>query len=607
MRYLFICFILTLSANAFAQSIDVYPANWWSGMKYRSVQLMLHADHDLSKAISIKYPGIAVKKITQPSNRHYVFIDIEMSPSVKPGNFKIRTGNEYVPFQLKAKSTEDGKSRVQGITAADFIYLIMPDRFSNGDPSNDRIAGMREQTLNRDSMYHRHGGDLKGIHNHLDYIQEMGVTALWLMPVWENDMPNRSEHGYAFTDQYKVEPRLGGNAAYHQLIDGLHQRKMKIIQDAVYNHFGIEHFLYRDIPDRSWFHRWPTYTNTTYKDQTQLDPYGAPSDKKKMTDGWFTPTMPDVNQENKFVANFLIQHAIWTTEEFGVDGWRIDTYPYNNLEFMNRCNKALMDEFPKIHLFGETWVHGVPNQSFFARNQYSIPFKSNLPGVTDFQLNLYGIVPALTQAFGWTEGVNRLYLTASNDFVYSDPMKNVIFLDNHDMSRFFSIVGEDDQKQKMGLAWLLTYRGIPQLYYGTEIRMKNFSNPDGLVRSDFRGGWEGDQPNKFEASGRTGAENDIFNYTKTLGSYRKSSSAITTGKMMQYVPENGVYVYFRYDSKQTVMCVMNPENAAKQISFDRFTEMTKGKSIATDVINGSQHPLTLIEVPAKTVLVLELK
>lgn len=607
MRQILLAILTVLSLRSFAQTIDVYPANWWSGMKHRQVQLMLHGDHDLSKAVSIQYPGVTVKKVTQSSNRHYVFVDVEFSAGVQPGKFKIRTGNEYVPYELKAKRKDDGKTRIQGITPADLVYLIMPDRFSNGDPSNDRVAGMRDQSLNRDSIFLRHGGDLKGIQNHLDYLDELGVTALWLMPVWENDMHSRSEHGYAFTDQYKVDPRLGGNKAYHELVNALHGRNMKIIQDAVYNHFGIEHFLYRDMPDSTWFHRWPTYTNTSYKDQTLLDPYAAPSDRKKMSDGWFTPMMPDVNQENPMVANFLIQHAIWTTEEFGVDGWRIDTYPYNNLEFMNRCNKALLDEFPKLHLFGETWVHGIPNQSFFAKNKYNIPFRSNLPGVTDFQLNLYGIIPALTQNFGWTEGVNRLYLTATNDYVYANPNNNVIFLDNHDMSRFFSMVGEDDQKLKMGIAWLLTFRGIPQLYYGTEIRMKNFSNPDGLVRLDFMGGWSGDAANKFEATGRTAAENEIFNYTKQLAAFRKSSSALATGKMMQYVPENGVYVYFRYDSKQTIMCVMNPENLEKTIAFGRFTEMTTGKSTATNVIDGKQQSLTSLQVPPKSVLVLEIK
>jgi glycosidase len=274
---------------------------------------------------------------------------------------------------------------------------------------------------------------------------------------------------------------------------------------------------------------------------------------------------------------------------------------------MNRCNKALLDEYPQLHLFGETWVHGIPDQSFFTRNKYNIPYKSNLPGVTDFQLNLYGIVPALTQAVGWTEGVNRLYLTATNDFVYADATKNVIFLDNHDVSRFFSMVGEDVAKQKMGIAWLLTFRGIPQLYYGTEILMKNFANPDGLVRLDFPGGWPGDAVNKFEAAGRTSTENEVYNYVRTLANYRKTSSALTIGKIMQYVPEDGVYVYFRYTAQQTVICVMNPEEQEKEIDMRRFNERTRSFTKARNIIDGSLADITgTFKVPAKTLWVGEL-
>ncbi|MES2881795.1 MAG: alpha-amylase family glycosyl hydrolase, partial [Bacteroidota bacterium] len=406
--------------------------------------------------------------------------------------------NEWTSFdyELKPRSTQNGKTRIKGITSEDFIYLIMPDRFSNGDATNDKVAGMRDQSLNRDTIFDRHGGDLKGIQNKLDYLQNLGVTALWLNPVIENDMRNRTEHGYAFTDHYKVDRRIGGEKAYHDLVNAIHGRGMKIIQDAVYNHVGIEHFLFRDMPDSSWFHRWPTFTQTTYKEQPLFDPYASATDKKLMSDGWFVRQMPDVNQQNPLFANFLIQHALWSTEEYGLDGWRIDTYPYNDLDFMNRCNKALLDEHPQLHLFGEAWVHGVINQAYFTQNKLSIPFKSNLPAITDFQTHLYGILPALKENFGWTEGVNKLYTTLAQDVVYADAMKHVNFLDNHDKTRFFSEIGEDFAKYKMGIGWLLTARGIPQLYYGTEVLMKGVSNPDGWVRLDFPGGWPGDKQNK---------------------------------------------------------------------------------------------------------------
>lgn len=561
--------------------------------------------------VSTSYPGVEVVGNRAFENPNYFAVDLIIHTRAVPGRltleFSGNTSMKRFSYELRARSPDNGRTRIRGVSSDDLIYLIMPDRFCNGDPSNDRVPGMKDQSLDRKKIGDRHGGDLKGIESKLDYLQDLGVTTLWLNPVIVNDMPHRTEHGYAFTDHYRVDPRLGGDAAYRSLSNALHKRGMKLIQDAVYNHVGTGHFLFKDLPDSTWFHFWPTYTQTTYKDQVLMDPYASAVDKKRMSDGWFVPSMPDVNQGNPYFANYLIQHAIWSTEEYGLDGWRIDTYAYNDLAFMNRCNKALLDEYPQLLLFGETWVHGIPNQSYFANNNYNIPFKSNLPGVTDFQLNLYGIVPALTQPFGWTEGLNRLYLTATNDFVYKDPMKNVIFLDNHDMSRFFSVVGEDVQKLKMGLAWLLTFRGIPQLYYGTEVLMKNFSNPDLLVREDFPGGWAGDSTNKFLASGRSAVENNVWNYVKALANFRRQSSAIRRGKMMQFVPEEGVFVYFRYDARQTVMCIMNQNDKEMDLNMDRFAERTNGFTRAKNVVDNNTTALgKTMKVPAKTTLVLEL-
>jgi glycosidase len=381
---------------------------------------------------------------------------------------------------------------------------------------------------------------------------------------------------------------------------------MKLIQDAVYNHVGLHHFTVTDKPTKDWLHEWPAYTNTTYKDQPLMDAYAATADKKRMSDGWFTPMMPDLNQNNPYVASFLIQHAIWCVEEFGVDGWRIDTYAYNDLEFMNRCNEALLTEYPNLTLFGETWVHGVVNQAFFARNKMDTPFKSNLPAVTDFQANMYGIGNAVNEPFGWTNGVNRLYQTLANDFVYEDPMRNVIFLDNHDLSRFFSVVGEDVEKHKIGIAWLLTCRGIPQLYYGTEVLMKGFTNPDGWVRLDFPGGWAGDKANKFTKEGRTEKENEVFEWTQKLANFRKSSSAIKTGKFMQFVPEDGVYVYFRYDDRQTVMCIMNPTDKEVTLNLNRFDERLKGSVKGREVTTGKEVSLQgTLTITRKYMMVVE--
>jgi len=593
MKRVFVLFIfVSFVSISFAQQSDYkcYPTNWWTGMKWNKVQVMIHGnDIGNSDAYTINYSGVKIQKINKVENANYVFLDLVISPTAKPGIIKINSKGKKsltIGFELKKRRAGNGITFAQGVTSKDFIYLIMPDRFSDGDTTNDRIAGMRDQSLNRDSVYYRHGGDLLGIKNHLDYLQSLGVTTLWLNPVILNDMPNRTEHGYAFTNHYIIDPRIGGEKGYQQLIDAVHSRNIKIIQDAVYNHVGVYHFTVIDPPMKDWLNQWPTYTNTNYKDQVLFDPYASAVEKKQMSDGWFTKQMPDLNQKNPFVANFLIQHAIWTVEEFGIDGWRIDTYAYNDLNFMNRCNKALMDEFPHLTMFGETWVHGVINQSYFVQNNYNIPFKSNLQAPTDFQ-TLWAITDAMTKDFGWTDGVNELYTTLAQDFVYKDPMRNVIFLDNHDLSRFFSVVGEDVMKYKASLAWLFTCRGIPQLYYGDEIGMTGFTSPnDGFVRKDFPGGWASDSLNKFSIAGRTAKEEDIWRYIAKLANFRKTSSAITKGKMMQFSPKEGEYVFFRYDDKQTVMTVLNTAKEPKNISIKNYAERTNGFTKMKNIITG---------------------
>ena len=598
------------------QDYKCYPTNWWVGMKWNNVQVMIHGDKIANDFPMLKIgpdglklaTGVHLTKITRVENPNYIFADITIDATAKPCTFTFPfVKNRKIEYQLKARRNGNGTAFAQGVSSKDFIYLIMPDRFSNGDTTNDRIAGLRDQSLDRDSVFLRHGGDLKGIENHLDYLQSLGVTTLWLNPVILNDMPDRTEHGYAFTDHYVIDPRIGGEKAYHELINALHARKMKIIQDAVYNHVGLYHFTVQDMPMKDWLHEWPSYTNTTYKDQVIFDPHASVIDKKKMTDGWFTRQMPDLNQSNPFVANFLIQHALWTVEEFGIDGWRIDTYPYNDLTFMNRCNKALMDEYPNITMFGETWVHGVPNQSYFTQNNYSILFKSNLQATCDFQA-LWGITDAMTRDFGWTDGINNLYTTLAQDFVYKDPTREVIFFDNHDMARFFSVIREDMIKYRSAIVWLLTCRGIPQLYYGDEIGLTGFTSPnDGHVRQDFPGGWASDAANKFTKAGRNSREDSIWNYIATLANFRKHSSALMTGKMMQYVPgDDGVYVYFRYDKNQTVMVVMNTAKDQKTISPAAYAERTNGFSKKKNVITGTITGIRDFTIDAKASDVFEL-
>jgi glycosidase len=610
--------------SLFAQ--DVYPTHWWVGMKNQNLQLMIHRDRVGQEKISMMpYPGVKLLKIHKAENENYVFIDLQISIVAKPGKIKFRIDNLQSPeavsykifeYELKPRHPQNGKSRIKGVTSEDLIYLIMPDRFSNGDPSNDFLADMRDTGHDRNNPFDRHGGDLPGVQNHLGYLQDLGVTAIWMTPVVENDMSRTQEggvsrstyHGYAFTNQYQVDRRLGGNEAYKKLVDAAHAKGMKIIQDAVYNHIGNDHWSFRDLPMKDWVNQWTAYTNTSYKDQPLVDPYASVIDKKISVDGWFTPFLVDLNQRNPYVSNFLIQYAIWATEEFGIDGWRVDTYFYSDPVFLNKVNDALLKEFPKLTVFGEAWVQSVTNSAYFCQNNINAPFKHNCQGVTDFPF-LFAALDALNQPYGWNEGVNRLYQVLAQDLLYKNPMRNCIFLDNHDLDRFYSVVGEDLAKFKMGMALLLTMRGIPQIYYGDEILMKNYKNPsDAEVRRDFPGGWPGDPVNKFEAAGRTAQENEAFNYIKTFANFRKGSSAIKTGKLMQYLPQNGVYVYFRYDDKQTVMCVMNTNASASTIDLSRFQERMKDFTKAYDVATGNVFTLEpTLTLGAKYLLVMELR
>ncbi|QNF32154.1 glycoside hydrolase family 13 protein [Adhaeribacter swui] len=608
-------FFLVSGTVAQAQQITrVDPTFWWVGMKNPKVQLLVYGPDIARSQVSLSYPGVKLEKVSKVENPNYLFLDVTISPTAKPGkvNFVFSGAKKTTyAYELKAR---DKLPKGQGVSSKDFIYLVLPDRFANADESNDKFADMADPEADRTNPFLRHGGDIAGITNHLDYFEELGVTALWLNPVIENNQPQTNEggsmrsayHGYGFTDHYQVDRRLGGNEAYLKFIQAAHAKNLKVVQDAVYNHVGINHWLLKDAPAKDWLHQWPTYTNTSYKFQPVLDPYAALSDKKVTLDGWFVPFLPDLNQENPYVANYLIQHALWTVEYFGVDAWRIDTYLYNNQAFMNRCNQALLDEYPNIHIFGESWVNNVISQAYFVKNKINFPFKCNQPGTLDFVL--WGAFnQALNQNSNYDE--NPVYQVLAQDAVYADPLKLVNFLDNHDMDRYYSVIGENFNKYKIGLTWLLTTRGIPSLYYGTEILMKNFKNPsDAEVRRDFPGGFPGDKENKFTATGRNAQENEAFNFVKTLAQYRKSTPALQNGKLMQYLPQNNTYVYFRYDAAKTIMVATNPTAQEISLETSRFTERTQGFTRARNVLtNEVLSSLATIKVPAQTALVLELQ
>lgn len=621
------CTFQTLAQTPSIERIN--PTNWYVGMKNPKLQLLVYGKNIKDCDVKINYQGVTLEKINKVENPNYLFLDLNVAPETKAGQMNIelsktiqiqkgrkKTIDQIIkitqPFQLKVR---DKKPQV--IDSKDFIYLILPDRFSNGDSSNDKFSDMADPESDRKSPFLRHGGDLLGIQNHLDYFTELGVTTLWLNPVIENNQPQTNEggalrsayHGYGFTDHYNVDKRLGGNDAYKKLVDAAHARGLKIIQDAVYNHVGINHWILKDMPMKDWLNQWKTYTNTSYRDEPVVDVlHGNKSDFEIMQSGWFVPFLPDLNQKNPYVANYLIQHALWTVENFGIDGWRIDTYQYNDLPFMNRCNDALSNEYGNMFITGENSVNNIYSQAYHVKNNINLPFKANLPSANDFVLE-GAILEGLNQNFDWGKGFNKIYSVLSNDALYQNPDLNMTFLDNHDHDRFFSIVGEDMNKYKLGIGFLLTTRGVPQLYYGTENLTKNFKNPsDAEVRKDFEGGWIDDKVNKFLASGRTEKENEAFNFVKKLANYRKNSESLTTGKLTQYLPMDGIYVYFRHTKDKSVMVIMSQNKENRNLDTNRFMENIQGyismKNVMTEELISD---LKTLKISANSFTILELQ
>jgi len=612
-KIIIVALLISLSAgHLLAQKLErIEPMFWFTGMNNPELQLIVHGENIAASTVTLTYPGVKLAKVNKVENPNYLFLDLTISPTAKAGKFPINftvNGKKIFSYPYELKKRDKSATRIQGVTQKDFIYLLMPDRFSNGDKSNDVVKGLAETTLNRDSMYYRHGGDIQGVINHLDYLKDLGITTVWMTPEIENDMQKASYHGYAVTDHYKIDPRYGTNELFKKYVETAHAKGMKVIKDIVHNHIGTGHWFFKDLPMKSWVHQWPTYTQTSYRDQAVMDTHASQADRKKMLDGWFVPSMPDLDQQNPYVRNYLTQNHIWWIEYAGIDGLRLDTYPYNDPAYMADWALKLKAEFPNLSIFGETFVSGVPNQAYFTEgNTVNRGFNTHLPGITDMAVK-DGIYETLNGKNGWTDGVNRLYDVIAHDFLYKDPTQNCIALDNHDMSRFYSLVNEDFEKYKMGMALLLTMRGIPQMYYGTEILMKNFSNPDGLVRADFPGGWVGDKKDKFIAKGRTNKENDAFNFVRTLANYRKNSVPLQSGKLMQFVPEDDIYVYFRYNEsiKGTVMVIVNNAEKEKTLKTDRFAERTLGTTSAKNIITNETISFNQIKMPAKTTLVLKL-
>lgn len=577
----------------------IHPPFWWIGMEEPTVELMIH-DTDIADFTEVRLvqPGVKVQAVTRLESPNYLFLTLHIGDNARAGEFELVLRNTTgAQRSYRYRLQERAEGQIDPLTPADFIYLLMPDRFANGDPSNDVVEGMHQTGIDRQKLYFRHGGDLQGVIDHLDYLQDLGVTALWINPVQENDQPYESYHGYAVTDHYRIDPRLGDNALYRELSEECQRRGIKLVMDIIHNHAGDQHFFIQDIPSEDWIHQFEKFTKTTYRAPVLMDPYASTYDRERMSDGWFDAHMPDLNQAQPQLARYLIQNNIWWIEYAGLDAYRIDTYAYPNLDFMKQWARAIRQEYPEFFLFAETWVHGPGVQAFFGENRMESPGQGTLmSGVTDFQL-YYAINEALNQDQGWTSGAARVYFTLAQDYLYQQPEGNVVFLDNHDLSRFYSVVEEDFRKFKLGTAFLLTTRGVPMMYYGTEILMKNKAEPDGLVREDFPGGWAQDTVNKFVAEGRTGKEQEAFDWVRNLARFRKSSPALTAGQLVQFVPEEGVYVYARIHPEQKILVVLNTQDQQRVLDLSRFQEVLKGYTGYQDVVEGGEQPL-----PAKLIV-----
>ncbi len=548
----------------------VDPPHWYVGFPSDTLEILLHHPKIGLNETTIRSAETGVqllptKKLPSPN---YTLLRLNIPQGTQPHTFIIESKGKAGKFKhnytLKKRS-----SRKRGLDTEDLIYLITPDRFANGNPKNDAFTDMHQPGVNRAEPYQRHGGDIQGMIDHLDFIQELGMTALWPNPLLENNQDFESYHGYAFTDYYKIDKRFGSNELFKSLVDSLHQRGMKMIMDVVYNHIGNRHYLYTDIPDSNWFHFWPEYTQTNYRATTLMDPYTSQYDLEKMQNGWFDKHMPDLNQQNAVLAKYLIQQTLWWIEAFDLDALRIDTYAYPDQYFMQNWGKALKMAYPDIFLFAETWVHGPTVQGYFMGD--ALGSKTNyLDALTDFQVH-YAINDALTRAQSWTDGVSRLYYTLAADYIYEKPEHMVTFVDNHDLARFHGVVGKDIRKFEIGMGLLYTLRGIPSVYYGTEILMAE-TDGHGKIRQDFPGGWPGDLTNKFLAQGRTDEENRAFDYLKSLAEFRKAHPALTKGGLKQFVPEKDIYVYERTSAADRVVVIVNVSNEERIVNNARFLE-----------------------------------
>ena len=610
-------------ATVDAQNIQierVEPEFWWTGFEETELQVLVYGEDIGKSRVHIDHDGIEKRRAVQVENPNYLFVYLDLEEA-EPGTFQMQfeTEDETLTHEYELRDRYDGDTRNQGFDASDVIYLIMPDRFANGDPSIDEIDGMIEG-VDRDEPFARHGGDLQGILDNLDYIEDLGMSAVWLNPALENDMPYNYEefigfyHGYAATDMYKIDSRFGSNEKFKELVEETQNRGMKFIMDMIHNHVGTHHWFIEDLPSEDWVHDRQEYGLTNYRTTTIMDPYRSDEDFDTLVRAWFVDEMPDLNQRNPLLADYLIQNTLWWIEYSGIDGIRMDTHPYPYQDYMAEWSRRVIEEYPDFNIVGEVWMPNVPTTAYWQEGFPSDDgYESYLPSVTDFPL-YSAITAAIHEDAGWDTGMNRIYLTLGQDFLYPDPFDNVIFVDNHDLDRFFSVADEDYDKFKIGMTLIMTTRGIPQIYYGTEI-LKMGAGPDAEKRRDFPGGWEEDPINAFTDEGRVelGEERDLpvaeaHEFIRNLTHWRNENEVIHTGEKTHFVPDDNVYVYFRHDDEDVVMVIINGDEESKTITTDRYQELLGGFSQGTDVISGETlTDLDEISLDPEQPMILELE
>lgn len=588
----------------------VAPTFWWADMKNPELQILLYGDNISSSDVSISSKDILLKDVVKQENPNYLILYMDLSEAT-PQTFHItlKQGKKQtvVPYEIKQRKAD--ASNVEGFNSGDVLYLIMPDRFANGNPSNDVVPEMLEAKVDRNDPFARHGGDLAGIENNLDYLSNLGVTAIWLNPIQENNMKEGSHHGYAITDYYQVDRRLGSNEEFCKLVEQAHSKGMKVVMDMIFNHCGSENYLFKDMPSKDWFNFKGNYTQTSYKTASVQDIHASDYERKIAVDGWFTESMPDLNQRNRHVARYLIQSSIWWIEYAGINGIRQDTHPYADFDMMSEWCKAVTDEYPDFNIVGETWLNSNVLVSFWQKDsRLAAPRNSNLRTVMDFPL-----MEQMNKAFDeettdWNGGLYRLYDYLTQDLVYADPMNLLVFLDNHDTSRFYlnEKATQNIDRYKQALVFLLTTRGIPQIYYGTEILMAaDKANGDGLLRCDFPGGWKNDSRNCFNEANRTPQQNEAFTYMQKLLQWRKGNEIIAKGRLKHFAPNKGIYVYERKYGNKSITVLMNGTDKTQTINLTPYKEVlptTSAHDVLTDKSIDLSKNLTL---PGRGMLVLE--